>query len=1022
MEQIQLITYKNHSSSFISSLSKIFTLLAFLVLVHPSTTTALDSIERLGNETDHIALVSIKSQLIDHPNGVLQSWNNSVHHCNWEGVTCGRKHNRVTVIDLSSRGLTGTISPFIGNLSFLETISLSNNSLYGQIPKEVSHLLHLQTLLLYQNALSGEIPVNISSCVNLREFSIGYNKIEGNLPDKLGTLPKLEVLSIYKNNFTGPLFDIISNLTSLRVIVTYSNAFTGTIPNSIGRMRNLTSLNVGGNELSGIFPTSIFNLSSLEKIDLVNSRFQGELPSNIDVALPRLTWLNLYGNNFSGSIPINLLNLTNLVLLELGKNSFTGRVLQGFGNLYSLFFLGLSGNFLTGDINFINTLVNCSNLQVIDFRQSGFTGELPESIGNLSTGLQKLGLGQNRIDGTIPAGITNLISLVLLDMEACNFTGALPLNFGKLQNLQSIFLDSNKLTGRVPESLGNLSRLSEIYLQDNKLEGNIPQTLGNCQSLLYLNLSYNELNGTLDSELLTGSAKFVGLDLSHNNLVGSLPLEIGKQTSLGNIRLSKNKFSGVIPEGLAECSALQQLYMNGNSFHGDIPSSFTSLSSLQEIDFSQNSLSGPIPDFFTKFTLLHYLNLSYNDFEGQVPTNAVFANVSATFLVGNQGLCGGIPAFHLPQCTREKRRTMPRTLMLIILVISALVGVLVVGTGLYLMLFRKKKVPLSSDPIMGKTFIKVSYGMLLRATDGFSLENLLGSGSFGSVYKGTLDGNTVAVKVLNLQHRGASKSFMAECNALRNIRHRNLVGIITACSSTDYQKNDFKALVFEFMPKGSLDKWFDGSGNKSISLIHRVEIALDVAYALNYLHNECETPIVHRDLKPSNILLDTDMVAHVGDFGLAKFLTKPSPHNQYSTIGISGSIGYAAPEYGLGSEASVDGDVYSFGILVLELMTGKRPTDDMFKEDYNLHIYAKEALPDNVLQIVDPKLEYTEITEEADNGRAIQDVIDRRVECIVSMVSIGVACSQHSPQDRMKITDAIGSLRAARDNLLDTRK
>ncbi|KAK9749465.1 hypothetical protein RND81_02G127800 [Saponaria officinalis] len=162
----------------------------------------------------------------------------------------------------------------------------------------------------------------------------------------------------------------------------------------------------------------------------------------------------------------------------------------------------------------------------------------------------------------------------------------------------------------------------------------------------------------------------------------------------------------------------------------------------------------------------------------------------------------------------------------------------------------------------------------------------------------------------------------------------------------------------------------------NMSLAQRVEVAIDVAYALNYLHNECETPIVHCDLKPSNILLDNDMVAYVGDFGLSKFLIQPRHPNQSSTIGIRGTISYAAPEYGLGSEASTDGDVYSYGIFLLELMTGKSPTN-MFKEDYNLHMYAEAALPDQVLQIVDPSLEENDLTEEDDDRRAIQDVLQR---------------------------------------------
>lgn len=192
----------------------------------------------------------------------------------------------------------------------------------------------------------------------------------------------------------------------------------------------------------------------------------------------------------------------------------------------------------------------------------------------------------------------------------------------------------------------------------------------------------------------------------------------------------------------------------------------------------------------------------------------------------------------------------------------------------------------------------------MKSTNGFSMENLIGSGSFGSVYKGLSgDGKVVAVKVLNLQQEGASKSFIDECKALTTIRHRNLLKVITLCSSADLEGNDFKALVFKFMCNGSLDQWLHPTDDdkqpqaKSFSIVQRLNIAIDVASALNYLHYHCQTPIVHCDLKPSNVLLDEDMTAHVGDFGLAKFLLEASSSAIPSSmsVGLKGSIGYIPP-------------------------------------------------------------------------------------------------------------------------------
>ncbi|XP_024031918.1 probable LRR receptor-like serine/threonine-protein kinase At3g47570 [Morus notabilis] len=232
------------------------------------------------------------------------------------------------------------------------------------------------------------------------------------------------------------------------------------------------------------------------------------------------------------------------------------------------------------------------------------------------------------------------------------------------------------------------------------------------------------------------------------------------------------------------------------------------------------------------------------------------------------------------------------------------------------------------------------------------------------------DDREVAMEVLNLQGRGASKSFITECMALKNIKHRNLVKIITSCSGIDYQRNDFKALVFEFMGNSGSEEWLhpraeSENRSRNLNFLQRIHIALGVAYGLHYLHVKCEPPIVHCDLKPSNILLDNDMAAHVGDFGLARILSSTNgiPKNQSSTIGLKGSTGYVAPglninlaEYGMGGEASIQGDVYSYGILLLKMFTGKRPTNEIFKEDFNIHQYVNMALPERIMQIVDTRL------------------------------------------------------------------
>ncbi|GJS93745.1 kinase-like domain-containing protein [Tanacetum coccineum] len=394
------------------------------------------------------------------------------------------------------------------------------------------------------------------------------------------------------------------------------------------------------------------------------------------------------------------------------------------------------------------------------------------------------------------------------------------------------------------------------------------------------------------------------------------------------------------------------LNLRGNQFQGIIPSSLSSLGGLGILDISQNNLSGKIPQFLDKWVSLEILNLSVNDFEGEVPVVGVFANASLFSVLGNNRLCGGLVRLELPKCkeTGSEKKRFPFFLLLLLIAPMLLVLLYCVP------LFCKKKCNSQPSQSSGnERFLKVSYTELLKATRGFSTANLIGEGGFSSVYKGILvsdDVRFVAIKVLHLHNRGAQKSFLAECEAWRNIRHRNLLKIVTSCSSVDFQGNDFKAIVYELMPNGSVHDWLHSSENTSkLNLLQRINILRDVATALEYLHIRCETTIVHGDLKPSNIMLDYDMVAYVGDFGLARLLG--TDLNQNSSTGVKGTIGYVPPECGIGHDMTSSGDIYSFGILLLELMTGKKPTDDMFNEGLSIHKFASMALTDHVIDIID---------------------------------------------------------------------
>ncbi|XP_027099023.1 uncharacterized protein [Coffea arabica] len=914
----------------------------FLVTLVAGLGTASSSITNVvahNNSRDHDldALLALKATISDPQNILPINWSISTSVCNWIGITCNTRHRRVAAIQLPTMGLVGTIPPQLGNLSFLVWLNLQNNSFHGNLPTQLGHLRRLKSinlafnsfdgefpswlgalsrlryLLFHSNRISGSLPPTLSNATTLETIRLGLNLITGNLPQDWSALQNLEDLDILSGYLPAPICDHlpqlqgiylsrnefngevlagqipadIGNTTNLEILGIEDANLIGVIPREIGNLHKLEVLYLGKNRLRNPIPHELFNISTLGALCIPDNDFLGILPSTLGVNLPNLEVLNLGSNKFTGIILPTLSNASKLMSLDLTVNEFFGAIPDSLGSLTFLEALDLSENnfTLSRDMTFFNSIGNCRSLIRLSLDENPLNGNLPVSIGNLSNSLESIDVSYCGIGGEIPRSLGNLSDLAYLNIASNGLTGTIPSSISGLLKLQWISLEDNKIHGPIPSEFCHIPNLAYLILARNRLSGKVPNCIGSISSLRYLYLNSNNLTSSVPSSLWS-LKDLLELDLSMNYLNGSLSSQVGGMKALIKLNLSVNQLSADIPSTIGALQNLQALSLGHNNLQGLIPESIKNMFVLQYLDLSFNSLTGTIPKSLEALLDLQYLNVSFNNLQGPIPQGGPFKNFTLLSFLANEALCG-TPWFQ--PCQTSQHGSKKKMLLLVSLPTGSAVLALAVSLLLLKRLTRNKTTAPVHDIFPETTHQRVPYHELQRITNGFSENNLLGSGTFGSVYKGvSANGMIWAIKVFDMQLEGILKAFDTECEVLCRLRHRNLIKVISACSN-----QDFKALILEFMPNGSLDKWLH-LGHHVLSIMQRLDIMIDVAHGLEYLHYGYSFPIIHCDLKPSNILLDEDMVGPVSDFGIAKLLGDEESHVQTNTLA---TIGYIAPGY-----------------------------------------------------------------------------------------------------------------------------
>ncbi|KAI5326732.1 hypothetical protein L3X38_035806 [Prunus dulcis] len=965
-------------------------------------------------------LLSIKASLVDPMDG-LKDWkipSNVVQegspHCNWTGVMCNSR-GFIEKLDISNMNLSGHVSDHIQGLHSLSTLNISCNGFASSLPKSLSGLTSLNTIDVSQNYFIGDFPTGLGRASGLTSVNASSNNFSGFLPEDLGDATSLESLDFRGSFFGGSIPASYKKLQKLKFLGLSGNNLTGNLPRELGQLSSLETIVLGYNAFEGEIPAEFGNLTNLQYLDLAVGNLSGQIPPELG-RLQKLTTVYLYKNNFTGKIPPDFGNITSLVFLDLSDNQISGEIPAELAQLMNLQLLNLMCNRLTGSVP--NKLGELPNLEVLELWKNSLTGPLPVNLGKNSP-LQWLDVSSNSLSGDIPPGLCSSGNLTKLILFNNSFSGPIPVGLSTCLSLVRVRMQNNLISGTMPVGLGNLPILQRLELAKNNLTGQIPVDIALSASLSFIDVSWNHLESSLPSSILS-LPNLQTFMASNNNLEGKLPDQFQDCPSLSVLDISNNHISGKIPESIASCEKLVNLNLRNNQFNGEIPRPIATMRTLSILDLSNNSLVGKIPESFGSSPALEMLNLSYNRLEGPVPAYGMLMTINPNDLIGNAGLCGGI----LPPCPQSLAATAGphRNMHIKHIITGFIIGISVIsclGVAFFAgrWVYRKWYSYNSFNNWFKTTNQEWPWRLVAFQRINFTSadilaciqeSNIIGMGGSGVVYKAEIHRPHSVVAVKKLWRPGTDiengDDLFCEVNLLGRLRHRNIVRLL------GYLHNETDVvMIYDFMPNGNLGTALHGNqaGKLLVDWVSRYNIAVGVAQGLNYLHHDCQPPVVHRDIKSNNILLDTNLDARVADFGLARMMM----HKNETVSMVAGSYGYIAPEYGYALKVDEKTDIYSYGVVLLELITGKMPLDPTFGEAVDIVEWVRRKMR---------------------NKKALEEALDASIagqckhvqEEMLLVLRIALLCTAKLPKDRPSMRDIItmlGEAKPRRKSICESR-